>query len=205
MKELIAEVELLNRVSGEYEQAYLHRGIDDKNFDDFEQRWRPLFDERRLQLLPPGDSESAALQDAHWDWRRVIKPRENRLDYESFSLECAEQTQGLMLVCTTAFGRCANHAGREIVYVDRIATAPWNRQGFSTGPIYRGVGSILLAAAISLSDDLGFGGRLGLHSLPQSERWYKSVCSMTDLGVDADSYNLRYFEMTEAQAKSFIS
>lgn len=70
----------------------------------------------------------------------------------------------------------------------------------------RGVGSILIAAAIQLSMEEGNHGRIGLHSLPQADTFYGRVCAMTDLGPDASypGYHLRYFEMTEGQARSFL-
>ncbi len=62
-------------------------------------------------------------------------------------------------------------------------------------PRLRGVGSALITAAVALSDDEGFKGRLGLHSLPQADAFYRKI-GMTDLGQDTAYQNLRYFEMT---------
>jgi hypothetical protein len=69
-------------------------------------------------------------------------------------------------------------------------------------PLYKGVGHLLLAAAINLSFNEEFSGRVGLHALPQAESWYRDVCKMTDLGPDGTK--MRYFEMTEAQARAFL-
>jgi hypothetical protein len=49
---------------------------------------------------------------------------------------------------------------------------------------------------------LGFKGRIGLHSLPQSEPWYQKI-GFTDVGPDPTK-KMRYFEMTEVQAAGFI-
>ena len=54
-----------------------------------------------------------------------------------------------------------------------------------------------------LSLDEGFHGRIGLHSLPQSEGFYAKYC--TDLGQDAAVYNLRYYEMTRQQSQLFLA
>ena len=72
-----------------------------------------------------------------------------------------------------------------------------------TAPRLRGVGSALIAAAIALSEDEGFKGRLGLHSLPQADAFYRKI-GMTDLGLDAACQNLRYFEMTSSRARAFL-
>jgi len=74
-------------------------------------------------------------------------------------------------------------------------------------PTHKGIGTVLVAAAVQLSIDEGNKGRIGLHSLPQADSFYRDRCGMTDLGPDA-SYDpkvpLRYFEMTEAQATSYL-
>jgi hypothetical protein len=72
-------------------------------------------------------------------------------------------------------------------------------------PLYRGVGPQLLEMATRWSEQLGFKGRLGLHSLPQAESFYRDRCQMTDLGPDANYTGMRYFEMTEAQAQRILS
>jgi GNAT superfamily N-acetyltransferase len=58
---------------------------------------------------------------------------------------------------------------RGAVYADRLATAPRNRPWLVGSPRYRGVGTVLLLAAVRQSYLLGLGGRVGLASLP-SER-----------------------------------
>ena len=77
-----------------------------------------------------------------------------------------------------------------------VENAPWNRPELFDPPRYRGVGSILIRAAVALSEDLEFHGRIGLHSLPQSNGFYANTCGMTDLGVAPDYEGLRYLEMT---------
>jgi hypothetical protein len=67
------------------------------------------------------------------------------------------------------------------------------------------VGSVLMRAAIEFSHQEGFKGRVGLHSLPQSNGWYANACGMADLGTDPDYQNLRYFEMTPEIAEAFIA
>ncbi len=94
--------------------------------------------------------------------------------------------------------------GKPLVYVDYIATAPWNLRSLTDTPRYRGVGKVLIEAAITFSRDCGMGGRIGLHALPQAESFYRDTCGMTDLGEDANEYDLRYFEMDESQVAAFL-
>jgi hypothetical protein len=54
-----------------------------------------------------------------------------------------------------------------------------------------------------VSVDEGFAGRIALHSLPQSQPFYRRY--MDDLGVDpAHAEKLCYFEMSENQANEFV-
>lgn len=206
MRELIADVPLWNRIEGRFETGQLFQNIDDQHLRDFEQHWRPEF-MARLGLLPTGapPDPSENLGDAHWDWRGLIERYNSRIDYESFAIECAGRTQGLLLAATVAYGRAESQRAREIVYVDRLATAPWNRHRFRDPPVYKGVGRTLLTASISLSLDLGFQGRIGLHALRDAESWYANQCGMLDLGQDTAYQNLRYFEMTEAIATTYLT
>lgn len=95
--------------------------------------------------------------------------------------------------------------GKDLVYVEYVENAPWNRPELADPPLYRGIGSILIRAAIALSIEEEFKGRIGLHALPQSNGFYANTCGMTDLGIDASYHGLRYFEMTPEQAESFIA
>jgi hypothetical protein len=54
-----------------------------------------------------------------------------------------------------------------------------------------------------VSVDEGFAGRIALHSLAQSQPFYRRC--MHDLGTDLlHAEKLSYFEMTEKQAKDFV-
>ena len=55
----------------------------------------------------------------------------------------------------------------------------------------RCVGMLLIRAAVAMSDDLGFHGRIGLHSPPQASGFYANTCGMTDAGHGS----LHRFEM----------
>lgn len=204
MKELVGAVVLLNRVTGAFETAEVFRDLDQKNLDDFERLWRPTLKSRRDEFPSWAAAADANAQDSHWEWVEKTKDATRSLQYETFAVECSGKTQGLMLVDVTKFGRVDGQQRRELAYIELLATAPWNRPKFVPKPRYKGVGRILLGTAISLSVDLGFKGRIGLHSLPQSESWYRTEAGFTDGGYDP-AKKMQYFEMTEAQAAAFIS
>ena len=206
MKVLIGTYELLNQHSGSFEYADLYSPIVEKHVSDYETLWVPAFNARLAEAKTQADVATANAQDHHWKWRKKTQQRQGRLDWKSFAIECDNSTQGLMFAQTSAFAREPSQKNQHIIYIDLLATAPWNRHGMTGQPKYKGVGRLLLLAAINLSVSEGFVGRVGLHSLPQSETWYRDICGMTDLGID-QTYppGLRYFEMTKSQVETFLT
>lgn len=59
-------------------------------------------------------------------------------------------------------GKSVLEPGKRAVLIDRLATAPENRDGLSDNPRYRGAGSGLLTFALCQSYVLGFEGRVNL-------------------------------------------
>jgi len=194
-----------NRHTNKYEDAELFSMIDINNVNDFELEWKPLLEERKNNLKGEETTESANIQDAHWDWSTKAQVYNKRLDYNSFAIECSGKTQGLMFVKNVAYAREKSQLGKFIIHIVLVSTAPWNRNGFTNTPLYKGIGPLFLGAAISLSMSEQCEGRVGLHSLPQSESWYNDVCCMTNLGPDPKCQNLKYFEMTPEQAQAYIN
>jgi len=91
-----------------------------------------------------------------------------------------------------------------MVYVDFLEAAPWNLKASATAPRFKGVGTALLVDAVRLSIETGFGGDVGLHSLPQAEPFY-TRCGMTRIGEDPDYYGLPYYEYTSSQAAEWLA
>ena len=205
MTATVSEVHLLDARSGELKAAQLLDAITEQQLEDWEAEWLPELYLGIQRLRRGGVPKEQWPQHRHWDWRRKVVALRGMLAAPGFSLVCDGVTQGMM-IAETVKGRCRidSQRGQHLVYVDYIESAPWNRPGLVDEVRYRGVGSVLVRAAIALSDDLDFQGRLGLHSLPQADRFYAEKCGMTDLGHDASHQNLRYFEMTPGQARAFV-
>ena len=102
-----------------------------------------------------------------------------------------------------ASARLREQFGKPLIYVDFVATAPWNRPKLQAPPRFRGVGQVFILAAIETSREAGFKGRVGLHSLPEAVPFYEGKCGFARLGADSSHQNLTYFEMTEKQADAF--
>ena len=139
----------------------------------------------------------------HWDWSRKAENL-NFLAYRCLALECQGRAQGLLMISTIGWrGRGNVQLGKPVLYVEYVESAPWNLAGLVESPRFSGVGIALIHAAIQVSAEEGFGGRVGLHSLPQSEPFYRRY--MQEFGMDsAHAEKLCYFEMTEDQAKDFV-
>src|SRR5258708_6064252 len=143
-------------------------------------------------------------QHCHWNWAQKAMPFDSAR-HRVLAIETAEQVQGLMWVWLRDYkARLAPALGLPIVYVDYLEAAPWNTREYTTSPRFRGVGTRLLQAAVMQSRDAGFAGRIGLHSLPQSEIFYAGACGMDKVEVDTAYHELIYFEFTAAAAIAFV-
>ena len=188
----VSRVYLQAAATGQLAPADLCDEITDQHLDLWETSWQPAMDAHCAGL--PRDAEP---EDSEWNWRANAKIWRRLATFRSFAVVCNGELQGLMVVRDTL-----NAAGMPIIYVELLATAPWNRPEISRPPRYRGTGRVLIAAAVTLSRAEGYGGRIGLHSLPAAEPFYRNKCGMTDLGMDA-AKGMVYFEMSEAQANAF--
>lgn len=204
MKNLVRRVVLLNRRTGDYEPAELFEGTDQQNMDDFRRLWRPMLKDRRSEFRSWIEAADANAQDSHWDWVRKTEEADHSLQFETFAVECAGITQGMMRVdVTDHVSRLQGELGRQLVYIDLLATAPWNRPRFVERPVYKGIGPLFVVTAISLGVELEYQGRVGLHSLPQSRDWYLAQ-GFTQVAYD-EPKRMYYFEMSEAQASKYIA
>ena len=202
----ISQVHLLNVELGKPEPAELWHSITEKNLGDWEAEWMPEQTEAIRRLNREGVERRRWPQDRHWNWHDKMAAIEGMLGNPCFSIVCGGMTQGMMILDTVK-RRCRIDAQKDkhLVYVEYVENAPWNRADLFGAPRYKGVGSILIRAAVELSDELEFHGRVGLHSLPQANAFYANTCGMEDLGADPDYQNLRYFEMTPEQAREFVA
>ena len=202
----VTEVHLLDVASGEPVAAQLWHVITEEQLADWEGEWVPELFRAMQRLRRAGVERALWPQSRHWDWRRKVAELQGMLANPGFSIVCGGLTQGMMIVdAVKRRGRLDVQRGQHLVYVEFVENAPWNRAELFDPPRYRGVGSILIRAAVALSEELEFRGRIGLHSLPQANGFYANTCGMTDLGADPDYEGLRYFEMTPEDAQAFIA
>ena len=195
---------LTDKHAGKTVDAELIEGIGEGELRSVETEWKPVINSRLGQLVAQGSPWSEWPENWHWDWRKKLDKIRGLLAFRSLALISENQVQGLMLLAMAGHScRIPEQAKKDLVYVDYLETAPWNRKAIVPQPRFGGVGTVMLRAAIEVSHEQDFRGRIGLHSLPAAEEFYGTACGMTDLGRDESYQGLRYFEMTAAQAAEF--
>ena len=152
-------------------------------------------------IIASGGSLNGLPENAHWKWLR--KRQKTTAGGIVSGIEQGGEMQGLVLTRVDKVSRLTATTGQPIVYVDYLATAPWNQRDVVSVPRFVGCGIALISKAIEQSDARGWGGRIGLHSLTEAEPFYHK-CVMTDLGIDTSYEGLRYFEMSGAQGQEFL-
>jgi hypothetical protein len=204
MKPTIHAIKILGS-DGSLVDAELIEDIRESELDSYEQKWKPI-----LAMASAKTTLADRPQDTHWDWsNKVSQTRGESLRYLHFSIRAKNELQGMMQL------EISQHRSRmvpqaHIAYVDYLATAPWNRLGvrnlvdLKSYPMFRGIGSVLLKAAIETSKENEFGGRISLHSLKHSAGFYQKL-GMVSYGLDVDYLNLEYFEFDAQKALQFIA
>ena len=196
------ETRLLDRATDTVVEAVLVDGMSKDEVIRAHLDWQPVRVEALTHLLATGQRFP---EHWHWDWsRKAAKLDLAGAAYHATGIEHGGQIQGMMMVSTIERrARIASQAGKPVLYVEYIESAPWNLQALVENPRFSGVGVALLEAAIQFSAEEEFAGRIGLHSLPQSESFYGRY--MQDLGIDQGHHErLRYFEMAAEEARNFL-
>ena len=158
--------------------------MEPKHLNDYHDVWEPMI-EMTDQL------------DQGWPWDYKLRQAQNEERFEAYAVEVDDFTQGLLLL-ETQWHRSGLPQRYPLVYVQAIASAPWNRIRIEDPPYFLGVGRSLLLFARKRSEQLGYQGRVALHALPGSEGFYRRL-NMPDYGPDPDKEGLIYFEYGATQ------
>ncbi|QVL32478.1 hypothetical protein KIH39_00750 [Telmatocola sphagniphila] len=197
-------IKIVRRQDKALVDAILHTELTPKVLGDTEKEWGPIRLAAAKKLHAAGKFQGIP-QHFHWDWDRK-SGKLKLLSYQSLGIECAGKFQGLLMVDLA--GRVARidpDVGKPLVYIEYLEAAPWNLSMMVDTPMYCGIGPVLMQAAVELSCDQGFHGRLGLHALPQSEGFYRDDYEMQCCGPDASFEDLPYYEMTRVIAARFTT
>ena len=202
-------VELWDCEKGEAVEAELFDDVAVDHFVEAQREWRPVVKEATARLAKAGAKPILIPRHFHWDWTRKEADLE-MLAITFYGISCGGNLQGLLKLLTAGYScRLPEQLGKPLVYVDYLETAAWNikilMNALGQSPRFGAVGTRLIEAAVRKSNEEGFKGRLGLHSLPNSERFYLGACRMTAVGRDPAKQNLLWLEFTPEQAERFLS
>jgi hypothetical protein len=178
-------------------RGFLYRDYPAAQLDELESAWASA----RESAVEAGVAAGlASLEHGHWDWRNkadsVDKGR-----HLLIAVEVSNEPQGVMAI--DRIHRLARLHKGNVVYVDYVEAAPWNLKITAAVPKYLGVGTLLIGEAVRLSLEMEMDGAVGLHSLPQAEKFYQRI-GMTRWGPDDDYYDLPYYEFASSTAKEWL-
>jgi hypothetical protein len=202
-------VQIIDKSTDEPVEAQLFDTITVEHFVETQNEWRPLVLAAAVKLAaapPVANAEFPA--HFHWDWTKK-EAQLTLLAVHFYGIECVGKLQGIMKLETVGHVcRLPEQQGKPVVYIDYLEVAPWNVKAIMRAhgkPVrYSGVGTRLVEAAVRHSIEEGFKGRLALHSLSVSERFYVDVCKMSPVAHDAKKQNLLWCEFTPERAREFI-
>lgn len=202
-------IEIIDNSTGQPVEAELFDEVTVEHFLETQHEWRPIVRKAAGQLANQG-APALIPQHFHWDWTSKA-PQLESLANTFYGINYGDKLQGLMKLETIGqFCRCRlpEQEGRSLVYVDYIEVAPWNLKtlmhALGEKPQFNAIGSRLIEAAVRKSLEEDCRGRIGLHSLPITERFYIKACRMTPVGRDPAKQNLLWLEYTPEQADMFL-
>ncbi len=158
--------------------------------------WRALLDQQ-------------GAMDRAWDWRvEVEAAHEDRSRLVLAACERARSGRLHGLMNLIHLPRASRLVPRQdLLYIDMLAVAPWNRPGHPNREI-KGLGPLMIQAAILVSREAGLGGAFGLHSLPDPNtlRFYRDTIGMIPVGIEkTPEGELLYFEFSAPRAEEFLA
>jgi hypothetical protein len=204
-----------NHDTGQDNTIHLVEDPDDEVFAFVERHWSPVLADQSARALlsvegMPVEKRDLTTfhsllgklgaQDAHWNWRAKHERMTEGVQ-RMYALLDGSSVEGLMLINMSRYSQLPGSTSREIIYIEEVAVAPWNRAVIGIRR-YEGLGRLMLAVAVSLSFDEEMEGRCGLHSLPQAEGFYQKI-GMTYVGL-VDHQGLKYFEFEPAAAQKYL-
>lgn len=194
MQSVFRQVQLVQFDSKSQVEAQIHRNAPANRLAVIEESFSPS----RSWKNPNQSTDSI------WDWRT----KKSLLDGGSSILSellVEETTQGAILVGTSPLDSRIK-PGVKVLELEYVESAPWNIANSNGGKAeFVGIGYVLVVEAILLSRKLQLGGRLGLHSRPDAEPFYRDKCQFTEIGPDFNADGLVYFEATAEQSERLMA
>lgn len=165
---------------------------------------RERIDKTWWQLPNVSVQDIADEGDSHWNWEELKRTYGNRILHECVAVLSQEDyLEGAMIYHFNAKSKL--EPGKGSVYVERISTAPRNRNWLVNQPLYKGVGTVLLYWAIRESYNAGLRGRVTLESLPTptTVKFYKNK-GFVRTNLTQPSNDLVDYELPESAALAWL-
>lgn len=204
-------VQILDLSSGAFVDAELFDEVTLDHFVETQRSWRPMVVDATKSMIQRGVDPKQQPRHWHWNWESKL-PQLQQFGLTFYGIEYAGELQGLMKVDLAKHAaRITTQAGEGLAYIDYLEVAPWNLREITAELGHQQrfgvVGVNLYASAVQLSQEAGFEGRVGLHSLPhpKTEQFYQKTCRMMPLERDPKKEDLLYFETTPELAELFLT
>jgi hypothetical protein len=150
--------------------------------------------------LPPTLQDLEDEPDHHWEWRMIVSRSQNKPYFRSKCVKTDDgNIQAAILFRVDALS--AIEAGNRAVFVDRLATAPQNRDKLVNAPVFRGGGTGLLLYAVAQSYFLGFEGRVNLFPVANQDFYTRLGFQPTNVTTGEDVL----FELPAASAIGLLA
>jgi hypothetical protein len=187
--------ELIELKSGLVTTATVLLDIPPESVLEVEALWGPLRIAAVMRMIRNGASWEDLPEHFHWNWANKFHDYDAAV-HRFIALECQSEIQSILRLDTkSAVSRMPHDLGKPIVYINFLESAPWNSKQFTKEPRFKLSGFRLIETAARYSQNLGYEGRIRLHSLPQSNGFYQDACGMRQFDPDPEHENLCYFEL----------
>lgn len=189
------------RIDGSYVEADVVADLQPSDFLDLELTWFPERCRIVQELISSRVTHQNWPESLHWRWNDKLYLFEKPGTYAT-GVRLDEQWQGVMILQTLK--QLQFSESNPLAYIEFAEIAPWNWAVPAIGQLgqYAGIGSELIRYAVAISHQLGYQGRVGLHSLPKAEAFYTKL-GLTNYGPDPKYDNLCYFELSVEAASNF--
>lgn len=201
------QIEIYDRFAQALVTASFHDDVTGEQLAEAEAQWKPFREAAVERLLAMGKTKAEIykmIQHVHWDWaRKAQSVMQGFLGIRCFGIEREGKWQGLtMLELAAHQAQLEPDKGKSLVYVEFLESAPWNLREMCDNPQFGLVGFHLIRAAVYLSIQEEFHGRVGLLALPQAEDFYRKCHFRIVEG--AGRMGMKWHELTKENAKSFL-
>lgn len=191
---------IYENATGDWVEATLTSPMTREQIDETASTWTRQKMKARGRRLTGEEDESAI-----WNWSGKVTAAGADDHYKSFGITYGGQLQGAMLIRTDGVMLNSRERDNAAVYISYIETAPWNRADLTPAPRFAGIGSAFMLTAAGISRAIGFEGRLALHSLRSSEKFYRrKSLRLTEIGPDSPHSALIRFELTALDAAELL-